>query len=572
MIRSGIFSLLLAGLLSLSLPAAAAPEISTMELHHPGVYPIFRRAPINPAFAVKLNCNGEGNLPIPENISFRISDPKAVETVRLRLSDKNGIKFADDTVLAEGKPSGEGVTLKKTSASVPAAAENWLWIDVQLSRKAPVGGLLTFSDISVTAGGNKTALEGEITQRMGYMVAVPGEEVDGRACKAFRIPGLLRSKKGTLIGCFDARYDHERDLCADIDVAVVRSEDGGQTWSIPKVGMDAGPGGNNGCGDPCILQDKKGRIWMQALACHFSGGASLNVSKAGLDPATTGQWEMVYSDNDGKTWSKEHVNPTKDIKKPEWTTILAGPGSGITLQDGTIVFPAQIWQNGAKPRCMSTICYSKDGKNWHYGNGVPHPTSECQVVELNDGAIMINCRNEARQGNRIVYVTRDLGETWEAHETNNNTLREPTCQASIIRFKTKKKNLLLFSNPKSGGRNNMTVRYSEDDGATWSEGYLYDSRQSMGYSSLAMIDAKNVGVFYETSHSLPGRSERGISFLSFPLESIMTGEHLPVKLSKKKKSAEDDTAAEPDADKKKDKKKGKKKKGGKKNKKAANRV
>ncbi|MBQ8516871.1 MAG: exo-alpha-sialidase [Akkermansia sp.] len=39
---------------------------------------------------------------------------------------------------------------------------------------------------------------------------------------------------------------------------------------------------------------------------------------------------------------------------------------------------------------MSTICYSEDnGKTWKYGNGVPHSTSECQVVELQDGAIMI---------------------------------------------------------------------------------------------------------------------------------------------------------------------------------------
>ena len=564
MIRRCISSILLCGLLVMPPVATAAPEVTSVELHDPGVYPVFRRAPISPAFAIKLNCTGDGNLPIPEKVSFNISNPKAVEVVRLRLSDQSGLKFADDTVLAEGKPSGAGVVLKKTSETVSAAGENWLWVDVQLSKKAPIGGLLTFSDVEVTLKGKKTELEGEITQRMGYMVAVPGEEVEGRACKAFRIPGLIRSKKGTLIGCFDARYDHERDLCADIDVAVVRSEDGGQTWSVPKIGMDAGPGGNNGCGDPCIVQDKKGRIWMQALACHFAGGASLNVSKTGLDPATTGQWEMVYSDNDGKSWSKEPVNPTKDIKKPEWTTILAGPGNGITLKDGTIVFPAQIWQNGANPRCMSTICYSQDGgKKWHYGKGVPHSTSECQVVELNDGGIMINCRNEARQGNRIVYVTKDLGETWEPHATNNCTLREPTCQASIIRFKTKKHDLLLFSNPKSGGRNNMTVRYSEDDGTTWSDGYLYDTRNCMGYSCLAMIDSKNVGVFYETSHSLPGCGERGICFLSFPLESILTGEHLPVKLSNKKKGA--DAAEGDNADT--EKKKGKKKKGKKKGKK-----
>lgn len=578
MIRSGIFSLLLCGLLGLPMTAAAAPEVSSVELHNPGAYPVFRRAPISPAFAIKLVCDGDGKLPVPEKIAIKISDPKAVEVVRLRVGDEKGLKFAADEVLAEGKPSGEGVVLKRMKGDMPdAAAENWLWVDVQLSKKAVIGGLLTFSDVVVTAKGKKTKLEGEVTQRMGYLVGVPGEEVgnqpsgEGRACKAFRIPGLIRSKKGTLIGCFDARYTHEGDLCADIDVAVVRSEDGGQTWSAPVVGMDSGPGGNNGCGDPCILEDKKGRIWMQALACHFSGGASLNVSKPGLDPASTGQWEMVYSDNDGKSWSKEHVNPTKEIKKKEWTTILAGPGNGITLKNGTIVFPAQIWQNGASPRCMSTICYSEDGgKSWKYGNGVPHSTSECQVVELNDGSIMINCRNEARQGNRIVYVTKDLGKTWEPHATNNNTLREPTCQGSIIRFKTKKRDLLLFSNPNAGSRNTMSVRYSEDDGSTWSEGYLYDTRQCMGYSSLVMVNPTTVGLFYETSHCLPGRGERGIGFLSFPLESILTGKDLPVgKVKKFTAAADADSADDGGADAESSKKKGKKKKGKKKGKKAA---
>ena len=581
MIRSGIFSLMLCGLLGLPLTVVAAPEVSSVELHNPGVYPVFRRAPISPAFAIKLVCDGDGKLPVPEKIAIKISDPKAVEVVRLRVGDEKGLKFASDEVLAEGKPSGEGVVLKRVKGDMPeAAAENWLWVDVQLSKKAVIGGLLTFSDVVVTAKGKKTKLEGEVTQRMGYLVGVPGEEVgnqpsgEGRACKAFRIPGLIRSKKGTLIGCFDARYTHEGDLCADIDVAVVRSEDGGQTWSAPVVGMDSGPGGNNGCGDPCILEDKKGRIWMQALACHFSGGASLNVSKPGLDPASTGQWEMVYSDNDGKSWSKEHVNPTKEIKKKEWTTILAGPGNGITLKDGTIVFPAQIWQNGANPRSMSTICYSADGgKSWKYGNGVPHSTSECQVVELNDGSIMINCRNEARQGNRIVYVTKDLGKTWEPHATNNNTLREPTCQGSIIRFKTKKRDLLLFSNPKSGSRNTMSVRYSEDDGSTWSEGYLYDTRQCMGYSSLVMVNPTTVGLFYETSHCLPGRGERGIGFLSFPLESILTGKDLPVgKVKKSAATTDADSADDGGADAESSKKKGKKKKGKKKGKKAVETV
>ena len=91
----------------------------------------------------------------------------------------------------------------------------------------------------------------------------------------------------------------------------------------------------------------------------------------------------------------------------------------------------------------------------------------------------------------------------------------------------------------------------------------------MGYSCLAMINPTTVGLFYETSHSLPGRGERGISFLSFPLESILTGETLPVKPGKGKKAAKDDSSADDSEADAPAKKKGKKKKGKKKSKKAA---
>lgn len=522
--------------------AAATVSVASVEMKHPGVYPIFKRAPQNAAFAIKVGGQGSGVLP-EMTITLEVSDPEAVEKIHLRAGDEKGLSFKVDEVLGSGEPDDEGKV--KISCPAGAPAGTWLWFDVVPSEEALVGGLVTFSDIKVKAGERDFKPQQKpVTQRIGYLVGVPKETVDNqpdgaapRMCKAFRIPGLIRTKKGSLVGCFDARYTREGDLCADIDVAVVRSEDGGQTWTAPFVGMDSGPGEANGCGDPCILQDPKtGRIWMQALACHFKGGASLNVSKTGFDPSQTGQWEMTFSDDDGKTWSKEHVNPTKDIKKEEWTTILAGPGNGIVTRKGVIVFPAQIWQRGANPRCMSTICYSKDGgKTWHYGNGVPHATSECQVVELKDGSIMINCRNEARQGKRIVYVSKDLGDSWEPHSTNNKDLREPTCQGSLIRAKTKKGNFLLFSNPNSGGRNNMTIRYSKDEGDSWSEGYLYDNRQCMGYSSLALIDGNTVGVFYETCHTPPGHGPRGIGFLRFPLESILTGKDLPVKVKADKK-------------------------------------
>lgn len=511
--------------------------IKSVSSVNPGAYPLLKRARINPAFAVHVQATGSESPLALDSVQFKLDSPESVESVTLRSGNAEGTNFRGSTVYGTAKPAADG-TVNIACGKPLAHGNTWLWADVQLADKAKVGGKVAFSQISAKVGGKSYDLSAEagakpVTQRIGYLLSVPGENVgqlDGtqRPCVAFRIPGMIRTDKGTLVGVFDARYRHAGDLCADIDVAMVRSTDGGQTWSLPTVAMDAGPGDANGCGDPCIVQDRNGRIWVQALSCHFKGGASLGVSKKGFDPASTGQWEMTYSDDDGKTWAKTHVNPTNEIKKDEWHCILAGPGNGITMADGTIVFPAQIWQRDAKINCMSTICYSKDGgKTWKYGAGVPHRTSECQAVQLRDGSLMLNCRNEARSGRRVVYVTKDLGETWEPHETNLEALEEPTCQASLIKAAVPKArttgrvSILLFSNPKSmRGRNHMTVRYSANDGKSWSEGLEYDARGCWGYSCITPIDKDHIGVMYEAPHVSEQSEMHGIGFVILPIEEV----------------------------------------------------
>lgn len=507
-----------------------AMKIDQVRVHNPGVFPIMKRAVFNPALALEVKTTGASAPKAVQEIRFKVSDPAYVAGVTLRSGSDDGLDFSHSKVYGTGVPLADGTVVIKSDAALDGGTSR-LWLDVQPAGATPVGASISFSEVkTVIDGQTYTPEHAPVTQRVGTMLAFPGDNVGNqpegaapRHCVAFRIPGIIRTASGALIACFDARYHHEGDLCADIDVATVRSTDGGQSWTMPEVSMDAGPGAANGCGDPCILQDKSGRIWMQSLVCHFSGGASLWTSQTGFDKDKTGQWGMVYSDDDGKTWCKDYVNPTRQIKKAEWTTILAGPGNGIVTKNGTIVFPAQIWDRAANPRCMSTICYSTDGgKNWVYGTGVPHSTSECQVVELADGAIMINCRNEARQGNRIVYVTRDLGKTWQPHATNNKSLSEPTCQGSIISVDSAKHGrLLLFSNPRINGRSNMTVRVSRDDGNTWNTGLLYDSRRCMGYSCQAMVDDQNLGVIYETCHNSGKNGNRGIGFIILPLDEVV---------------------------------------------------
>lgn len=541
-----------AGALIDDLRIASGPmEIQSVDIvGNKDARPILKRAPINAVAGFKVTTTGLDNAPGVGKVVFRVDKPNQVAKVTLRSSDAGGCNFTTGSgsrVLGTGTPSADGtVTIIGDAGSALKSGDNWIWLDVTPSDSAVVGGKVTISKPSVTIdSATFTPETAPVTRRIGYLVCVPdetvGNQADGaepRKCVSFRIPGLICTKKGTLIGCFDARYNHSGDLCADIDVAVVRSTDGGQTWTTPAVGMDTGKGGDNGCGDPCILQDETGRIWLQALTCHWGGGASLWTAKTGFGK-DTGWWCMTYSDDDGKTWSKELVDITKEVKKEEWTTILAGPGNGITTSKGYIVFPAQIWQRGAKPQqCMSTLCVSKDGgKTWQYGTGIPHATSECQVAELKDGSLMLNCRNEWRSGKRVVYVTKDLGKTWEPHETNLKALQEPTCQASLIAVNSKKYGrILLFSNPKAGNRSHMTVRASRDEGKTWNEGLEYDTRGCWGYSCLTMVDENTVGVFYEAPHSSETSGMHGIGFLKFPLSEVLGESAKPApKGSKSKK-------------------------------------
>lgn len=554
---------------------AGPMKVKGVSVIDPGPYPIMKRAVYNPVLALDVHTEGVDKPKKIEKVTFTVNAPRQIAKITLRSGDINGMDFKDSIVYGTAKPDAEGkVTIRPKEPL--QGGENYLWLDVEPTAKATVGSLITIKGIKMTVEGEDYTPEMKpVSQRVGVMLAMPGEAVgnqpdkaEARPCTAFRIPGIIRTEKGSLVACFDARYGHEGDLCADIDVASVRSTDGGQTWTLPEVCFDAGPGGTNGCGDPCILQDKKGRIWIQALVCHFGGGASLGVSQTGFDKDKTGQWGIVYSDNDGKTWCKEYMNVTKQVKKDEWTCILAGPGNGICTKKGYIVFPAQIWQNGANPRCRSTICYSKDGgKTWKMGTGLPCSSSECQIVELKDGTIMINCRNEGGGGKRVIYVTKDMGETWEPHETNVKGLNEPypqPCQGGFVSVQTKKYGrLLLFSNPQVYPRALMIVRASQDEGKTWNEGIMYDKRRCMGYSCMAMTDPDNVGIIYETCHTNGKTGARGIGFIRIPIEAIMTGKNVDAKASKKGAAAEeaaDDEEAATEKTPKKGKKKKKKKK------------
>jgi sialidase-1 len=372
---------------------------------------------------------------------------------------------------------------------------------------------LTFSDGSIASAGF-TGRENYI--RFGMVLRAAGQD----ACDTYRIPGLVTTNRGTLIAVYDNRYLNSTDLQGDIDIGMSRSNDGGNSWEPMKVIMNmekwgGKPEEENGIGDPCVLVDKAtGAIWVAGLwISGFPGQRAWNASGPGIEPTVTGQFILVKSEDDGITWSKP-INITPQIKKPEWRLLLQGPGNGISLENGTLIFPAQYRDTDGLP--YSTIAWSSDhGQTWHIGTGAKGNTTEAQCVELTSGNIMLNMRDNLnatvkdQNNGRAVAVTNDLGKTWTTHPSSNSALPEPVCMASLISADIKTggitKRVLFFSNPANKtSRSNMTIKASIDEGLTWPQEYHLEinADQGYGYSCLTMIDQETIGILYEGTKNL----------------------------------------------------------------------
>lgn len=83
---------------------------------------------------------------------------------------------------------------------------------------------------SVTLDGKEAPLNvispQSIEHRMGVGVRHAGDDLSA----AYRIPGLVTTNNGTLLGVYDVRYNSSVDLQEHVDVGLSRSTDGGKTW------------------------------------------------------------------------------------------------------------------------------------------------------------------------------------------------------------------------------------------------------------------------------------------------------------------------------------------------------
>ncbi len=333
---------------------------------------------------------------------------------------------------------------------------------------------------------------------------------------SYRIPALIVSGKGTILAFCEGRRNSRSDS-GDIDIVLKRSFDNGKSWEQMQIVAD---GDTNTTGNPApVVDESTGTIWM--LFCKNLADGPESMIVAGDAPRTV--W-VTHSSDDGETWA-ESKEITDDVKDSSWTWYATGPCHGIQLQNGRLVIPCDHISGARRDYTgsgHSHVIYSDDhGESWKIG-GIAQPgTNESVIVQTTDGSLYLNCRNYIGEKRRAYTWSDNNGDSFSQFGWDDN-LAEPICQASMIRFTdadSHDKNRVLFSNPASTQRENMTIRISYDECKTWNAGKVLHAGPS-AYSDLCIAPDMTICCLYERGEENPYET---ITFAQFDLEWLTDG-------------------------------------------------
>lgn len=460
-----------------------------------------------------------------ELLEVRIDTPGAVvlEQARFQLAagTREAITFlalvdADSgETLATIESPGTNEIVFTTAHALPEGSHR-LHLAILPERHAPLGSLLDASVLGLTFSGGQAVVPNNADPAGTLVLGLVPQFTDvvtsgDLGIHTFRIPGIAIDGHGAMHAVYDHRYDGSGDLPGNIDVGYSRSTDGGATWTTSRVIMDfdasvAGSSGN-GVGDPCILHDPvTDTLWVAALWSF--GNRAYGGSGPGLLPSETGQYVLVKSEDGGETWSAP-INITAQVKDPAWRLLFCGPGHGLAMRDGTLVFPSQYRDESGTVRVCSV--FSRDhGVTWDFGSGVPTSspqTNENTVCELDDGRLLFSMRTPVGSNGQRAWIRYTPGGSVPMSDGAWGDLfrlpavPDPVCQGSVIQWTSTHRGapreFVLFGNPaSSSSRSNFTLRVSPDGGDTWPVSrQLYAG--SAAYSSICILPDRSIGVLFE---------------------------------------------------------------------------
>jgi hypothetical protein len=361
-------------------------------------------------------------------------------------------------------------------------------------------------------------------------------EADTGGYSHYRIPGLVVTRRGTLLAYCEARKSTRGDW-GTIDILMRRSTDGGKSWGPPRkvayppddvrknpVALAQGLArpGEVTLNNPVAIADRNTR------AVHF------------LYCAEYARCFYRRSDDDGETFAEPvEITPAFEQFRPgyPWKVLATGPGHGIQLSGGRLLVP--VWLSTGtgghahRPSAVSVIYSDDHGTSWERGDIVaahPDPAnpSETAAVELADGRVMLNIRHESEPRLRGVTISQDGATGW-AKMRYDPALPEPVCFGSLVRLPRRHegdKDRILFVNPHNPAgreRRNLTVKLSEDDGRTWPVSMVIEPGNS-GYADLAVGADGTISCLYERGSAGGGATNpRSLCLARFKLEWLTGG-------------------------------------------------
>ncbi|XP_041481338.1 sialidase-1-like [Lytechinus variegatus] len=313
----------------------------------------------------------------------------------------------------------------------------------------------------------------------------------------YRIPLLTYTPKGDLLAICEARKNGGGDAGPKF-LATRRSKDKGQTWLPEKFILNDGPvvdGLNLGV---VLVDDMTSTIFIFYQVCgHY---VQCNISTQ----------YYIKSTDDGITWTQPY-----NVSKQVGTKMFAGgPGYGIQKKHAPHIGRLILCGHSTLPGDGLFCLLSDDhGDTWRYGGSIksiPYNTNkikgdfvpdECQPLELPDGSIMVNVRNQYQYHChcRMVVMSYDGADSFKTDDLRfDTTLVDPTVAASILYHH----GVLFFSNPEDDlHRINLTLRWSYDNGTTWASALSVWPKAS-GYSTMMAIpnnlqESKYIYILYE---------------------------------------------------------------------------